>query len=125
MATDDKWHGNKLLTNMTAQSKIKLHHRPKIKHITHTGRTFTCCLTQVECQMGVLTTHTCDFYVFTLKDEVSETISFDKNVWEIICSKASLFNERRIVPEMMLHDIKDKSVSEKTSEELLDNVCNY
>ena len=81
--------------------------------------------TQVQCQMGVVGTHTCDFYVFTLKDKFCETISFDKKFWALICSKAALFYERRIVPEMFLHDIKDKIVIKQTLEELLDNVCNY
>lgn len=50
--------------------------------------------TQVQCQLGVLAAHTCDFYVFTLKDKFCETISFDKDYWVSICIKASLFYEK-------------------------------
>ncbi len=78
--------------------------------------------TQVQCQMGVLDTHTCVFYVFTLKDSYCETISFDKNFWALLCKKASLFYKKMVVPEMFSHEIKDKIVVKKTLEELLDNI---
>ena len=47
--------------------------------------------TQVQCQMGVLGTGTCEFYICTLKDKFCDTISFDKNYWALICSRASFF----------------------------------
>ena len=75
--------------------------------------------------MGVLAAHTCDFYVFTLKDKFCETISFDKDYWASICIKVSLFYERKIVPEMFSHEIKDKIVIKETLEALLHKVSSY
>ncbi|XP_057294277.1 uncharacterized protein LOC130622783 [Hydractinia symbiolongicarpus] len=79
---------------------------------------------QVHCQMGVTGYRYCDFFVCTSKESFTERIPFNAAFWYIIVTKAMIFYEIVIIPELFNKTWKKAQHDLEVAEEVLNDIVN-